>query len=169
MSQIIRVEVGRFYYDFQGEFKFFKPDADGKVRRPSVLVRLTDDDGNQGWGQAVPVPTWTYETVELVESTIKLYLGEALLGADPSDLGEIHRRMEAAIRPGFTIGQPLCKAAIDLACYDLAARRSGQTVSMLLGNPQGQSLTLSWTVNSMDMSVVESRTRGGARTRVLQL
>ena len=64
MSKLVKVEVGRFDYDFVGEFKFFKPGIDGKTRRPSVLVRLTDDDGFQGWGQAVPTPTWTYETPE---------------------------------------------------------------------------------------------------------
>ncbi len=161
MSQIVRVEVGRFDYDFQGEFKFFQPDPDGKVRRPSVLVRLTDGDGIQGWGQAVPVPSWTYETPESVESTIKYYLGGKLLGADPADMAEVHRRMEAAIRPAFTIGQPLCKAAIDLACYDLAGRRCGQTVFQLLGGARQDTLTLSWTVNSMDLAIVESQLEDG--------
>ena len=50
MSDIARVEIGRFDYDICGEFKFFNKDADGQVRRPSVLVRLTDEDGVQGWG-----------------------------------------------------------------------------------------------------------------------
>jgi L-alanine-DL-glutamate epimerase-like enolase superfamily enzyme len=161
VSQIVRVEVGRFYYNFQGEFKFFKQDADGNVRRPSVLVRLMDDDGFHGWGQAVPVPTWTYETVETVESTLKYYLAEALLGTDPADMVEIHRRMEYAIRPGFTIGQPLCKSAVDLACYDLTGKRSSKTVSQLLGDAKEEALTLSWTVNSMDMAVVESQLEEG--------
>jgi len=80
LGKLIQVEVGRFDYDFVGEFKFFKADGDGKVRRPSVLVRLTDDEGYQGWGQAVPTPTWTYETPETVESTIAHYLAEVLLG-----------------------------------------------------------------------------------------
>jgi len=56
LPQIVKVEAGCFGYDFAGEFKFFKPDADGKVRRPSVLLRLTDERGLQGWGQAVPIP-----------------------------------------------------------------------------------------------------------------
>ena len=93
MSRIVSVEVGRFDYAFAGEFKFFKPGPDGKIRRPSVLVRLTDDDGYQGWGQAVPVPTWTYETVETVETTLRYYLADAILGADPQDMAEIHQRM----------------------------------------------------------------------------
>ena len=60
MSEITRVEIGRFDYAVAGEFKFFAPGPDGRVTRPSVLVRLTDADGRIGWGQAVPVPSWTY-------------------------------------------------------------------------------------------------------------
>ena len=64
MSRIVRVEVGRFDYELVGDFKFFKTPF-----RPTVLLCLTDDDGVQGWGQSVPVESWTYETVETVETT----------------------------------------------------------------------------------------------------
>ena len=83
MSQIVKVEIGRFDYDVVGEFKFFKPGPDGHIRRPSVLIRLTDENGVKGWGQAVPTHTWTYETVETVETTLSGYLAEVLLGAHP--------------------------------------------------------------------------------------
>jgi len=161
MSQIIRVEVGRYDYDFAGEFKFFKPGPDGRVHRPSILVRLTDEDGLQGWGQAVPIPTWTYETPETVETTLRHYLAKAILGGDPADLDAIHQRMRQAIKPGFSTGQPLCKASIDLACYDLASKRSRQTVAEFLGGAQRQSLTLSWTINSMSLSGVEEQLEQG--------
>ncbi|MEI2723954.1 MAG: hypothetical protein V9H26_10565 [Verrucomicrobiota bacterium] len=52
MSRIIKIEVGRFDYAMVGEFKFFKPGQDGRITRPSVLVRLTDDGGMTGWGQS---------------------------------------------------------------------------------------------------------------------
>jgi L-alanine-DL-glutamate epimerase-like enolase superfamily enzyme len=161
VSQIIQVEVGQFDYDFQGEFKFFPADPDGKVRRPSVLVRLSDDDGYQGWGQAVPVPTWTYETKQSVESTITQYLSPAILGADPEDIQQVHKRMEKVIRPGFTVGQPLCKAAIDMACHDLASKRAGSSLAQYLGGARREALVLSWTVNSMDMAVVEAQLEEG--------
>lgn len=45
MTGIVRVEVGRFDYDLVGEFKFFT-----KGVRPSIVVRLTDENGVQGWG-----------------------------------------------------------------------------------------------------------------------
>ncbi|MGD8753305.1 MAG: enolase C-terminal domain-like protein [Anaerolineales bacterium] len=157
MSKITKVEVGRYDYGFIGEFKFFKPDPDGKVRRPSVLVRLTDEDGYQGWGQAVPTPSWTYETPESVETTIANYLTEALLGVDPADLEEVHQRMNHTIRPACSIGQPLAKAAIDIACYDLVGKRSRQPVSTLLGGAQRETMQLSWTVNATEMAVVEEQ------------
>jgi L-alanine-DL-glutamate epimerase-like enolase superfamily enzyme len=161
VSRIIRVEVGRFGYTFAGEFKFFKAEPDGKVRRPSVLVRLTDEAGFQGWGQAVPIPTWTYETVETVESTLVGYLAGTILGADPADLADIHQRLNQAIRPAFSVGQPLCKAAIDLACYDLLGRRIGQPAAELLGGARQSSLTLSWTVAAASMAQVEHQLEEG--------
>jgi L-alanine-DL-glutamate epimerase-like enolase superfamily enzyme len=161
LSKLVKVEVGRFDYDFVGEFKFFSPDEDGKVRRPSVLVRLTDDEGIQGWGQAVPTPTWTYETPETVESTIINYLADVLIGMDPENIGEIHERMNHTIYPACSIGQPLAKAAIDIACYDLVGKRKNQSVAAMLGGQKLSSIKLSWTVNSTDMSVVESQLEEG--------
>lgn len=146
MPRIVRVEVGRFDYPLVGEFKFFRTPA-----RPSVLVRLTDADGVQGLGEAVPVESWTYETVESVESTLRGYLAGAVLGADPADLPEVHARMEHAIRPSFSVGQPLCKAAIDLACYDLWGKRAGQPVAALLGGAKKTEIRLSWTVNAASL------------------
>jgi muconate cycloisomerase len=164
MTGIARFEVGRFDYDLVGEFKFFKSPV-----RPSIVVRLTDDNGVQGWGQSVPIETWTYETVESVETTLRRYLAPAVLGAEPSDLAAVHDRMERAIRPSFSVGQPLCKAAVDLACYDLWGKQTNRSVSELLGGArrgarQAQ-VKLSWTVQSPTLSEAETqlalaRTRG---------
>lgn len=55
MDRIARVEVGRRDYPLAGEFKFFKSGM-----RPTAIVRLTDDCGRQGYGQAVPVESWAY-------------------------------------------------------------------------------------------------------------
>ena len=154
MTRITRVEIGRRDYPLVGEFKFFKSGA-----RPSVIVRLTDASGRQGYGQAVPVESWTYETVESVTSTLEHYLAPAVLGAEPSDLADVHARMEKAIRPSFSVGQPLAKAAIDLACYDLWGRQLGKPVCELLGGaPLGKradervdEIRLSWTINTTDL------------------
>jgi len=156
MARITRIDIKRFDYPLLGEFKFFKSGA-----RPSILVRLTNEDGMHGWGQSVPVESWTYETVETVETTLRHYLAPAVLGGDPSDLADIHARMERAIRPSFTVGQPLCKAGIDLACYDLWGKQTGKSVSDLLGGAKQTQLTLSWTVQSPTIAGAEVQLRQG--------
>jgi len=156
MARIHRIEVGRLDYPLVGEFKFFKT---GK--RPSVVVRVTDDTGRCGWGQSVPVETWTYETVETVESTLARYLAPALLGADPSDLADVHARMERAIRPSFSVGQPLAKAAIDLACHDLWGKQSGRSVCEILGKRRIDSVTLSWTINATTLEKAHEQLEQG--------
>ncbi|KAA3658522.1 MAG: mandelate racemase [Chloroflexi bacterium] len=161
MSIITKIEIGSYRYDFEGEFKFFSPDADGVVRRPSVFVRLTDEDGTQGWGQAVPVPTWTYETTETIMTTLEYYLTPVLLGLDPEDFAAIHKAMNTAIKPGFTTGQPLCKAAVDLACFDLVGKRKGKSAAELLGGGKRDKLTLSWTVASPIRENIEVQLENG--------
>ena len=143
MARIIRVDIGRVDYPLIGEFKFFKAAA-----RPTILLCLTDENGLEGWGQSVPIETWTYETIESVETTLRHYLAPVILGADPSDIADIHARMERAIRPSFSIGQPLCKAAIDLACYDLWGKQTRRSVSEILGGAKKNEIKLSWTVQS---------------------
>jgi L-alanine-DL-glutamate epimerase-like enolase superfamily enzyme len=190
MSRIVKVEIGRFDYPVAGEFKFFKPGPDGRVMRPSVLVRLTDENGVQGWGQSVPVPTWTYETVESVLTTLEFYLAEVVLGRDPADFAGLHLAMNTAIRPAFSVGQPLCKAALDLACHDLVGKQRGVPAWKLFGPLAGPTsdvgasllamngsksrastllpnttplttLTLSWTVASPKMDVIERQLAEG--------
>jgi muconate cycloisomerase len=156
MARITGFDIKRFDYPLLGEFKFFKSGS-----RPSILVRLTDEDGVQGWGQSVPVETWTYETVESVESTLQHYLAPAILGADPSDLADVHARMERAIRPSFSVGQPLCKAGVDLACYDLWGKQTGKSVSDLLGGARRRQIKLSWTIQSPTLGGAEKQLEQG--------
>ena len=160
-SPIVKVEVGRYDYEVVGEFKFFKPGADGKSYRNSVLVRLTDADGVTGWGQSVPIPTWTYETPETVLSTLTNYLAAAVIGSDPADPADVHERMNQVIRPAFSVGQPLCKAGIDLACYDLAGKQSGQSVGSILGGAGADSMVISWTSASPDLDRAQAQLEAG--------
>jgi L-alanine-DL-glutamate epimerase-like enolase superfamily enzyme len=156
MARIAQVEVGRLDYPMTGEFKFFRSGA-----RPTVLARLTDEDGRQGWGQAVPVETWTYETPESVETTLRHHLADAVRGAEPNDLAAVHARMERAIRPSFSVGQPLAKAAIDLACYDLWGKQSGRSVCEILNSREVESIQLSWTINTTNLEKAHQQLERG--------
>ena len=62
------------------------------------------------------------------EQSSRITLRRAIRGAMPSNLVEIHARMDRAIK-----GYPYAKAAIDIAAYDLAAIQLGVPVHTLLG------------------------------------
>ena len=151
MARIVSVDIARVDYPLVGEFKFFKTQA-----RPTIVLRLTDENGVEGFGQSVPIETWTYETIESVETTLRHYLAPVVLGTDPSDIAGIHARMERAIRPSFSVGQPLAKAAIDLACYDLWGRQTKKPVTALLGGAKTDRVRLSWTINSPTLAGAET-------------
>src|SRR5437588_456719 len=92
---------------------------------PFVLVKLTDSEGETGWGEGRPMPQWSYETLETATTTIRTYLAPALLGLPVTDRWEMHFRMQRAIGRGPSTGQPVAKAAVDMAVHDLCARAAG--------------------------------------------
>lgn len=123
--------------------------------RDTVLVKITDEAGHAGWGQNVPSPTWSYETLESVRTTIDRYLGPALIGLDAFDTDAIWRVMNHTIAASFSTGQPICKAGIDLALFDLTGRVLNQTAPQRW-NRQGRShVTLSWTVDAQSLDELE--------------
>jgi muconate cycloisomerase len=164
-SRIASVRTLRASYLINGQFKFF-PSAEGKrAARETVTVRIADDAGQVGWGQSVPSPTWSYETVESVETTIDRHLGPALIGMDPFDLDGIWRVMNRMIAGSFSTGQPICKAGIDLALFDLTGRILRKTAAERWGRKGHDSITLSWTVDARSVaeaeaSLAEAKCRG---------
>ncbi len=146
-ARIAGVETWVVRYPVAGTFKFFTT-RDGKPpTRDTVLVRISDEAGRVGWGQSVPSRTWSYETTESVQSTIDLYLGPALVGRDALDPDDAWRAMNAAIAGSFSTGQPIAKAGIDLALFDMAGRIRSQDAATALGRPRGGAVTLSWTLD----------------------
>jgi len=134
-------------------FKFFEgPRGTG---RPSVLIRITADDGTVGWGESVPTPRWSYETMEGALSALDLYLKPVLLGMDPFDLEAIHETMNSEIANSFSTGAPITKAGIDLALHDLIGRSVGINVADLWGRKTGDDLLLSWTLNPKTLDDLE--------------
>jgi L-alanine-DL-glutamate epimerase-like enolase superfamily enzyme len=156
-TRIARIETFPVRYPVVGRFKFFEGPKGSPPGRPAVFVKVTADDGAVGWGQSVPVPKWSYETLESAVTTIDRHLAPELIGLDPADIGAAHAAMNRAIAPSFSTGQPIAKAGIDLALHDLAARRAGQSVAALWGRPPGRDrLALSWTLNPKTLDEVES-------------
>lgn len=156
-SKIDRVEVFPVAYPVVGRFKFFEGPDGRQTGRASVLVKITDSDGVVGWGQSVPIPRWSYETLETVESTIRRYLTPVLVDRDPFDIDGIESAVNQAIAPSFSTGQPIAKAGIDLALFDLTGKRLGQSAAQRWGRTRTgrDRITLSWTLNPRTLDDVE--------------
>ena len=153
--KIERVEAFPILYPMVGRFKFFEGPKGRPIGRPAVVVKITADDGTAGWGQSVPVPKWSYETLESVYSTLTRYLAPELIGRDPFDTGGIHSMMDHAIAPSFSTGQPICKAGVDLALFDLTGKLLGQNAAQRFERKGRDRLTLSWTLNPRTLDEIE--------------
>jgi L-alanine-DL-glutamate epimerase-like enolase superfamily enzyme len=104
--------------------------AEGKR---NALVKVTDTDGNVGWGESGPSRRWSAETLESCISSIREYLAPALIGHDVFDVAGAHAKMNQELATGLDPGQPIAKCALDVALHDLLCRRLGISLSDWLG------------------------------------
>jgi cis-L-3-hydroxyproline dehydratase len=103
----------------------------------STLVRVTTDDGLEGWGEACPLAgTYLPSFAGGVRAALAV-LAPALLGADPRNLAEINARMDAAL-----LGQPAAKSPLDVACWDILGRATATSLATLLGGRVSDRLPL---------------------------
>jgi len=152
-------------YPTRGWFKFLEGPRGRPPARASVVVRLMADNGVAGWGQSIPLHRWSYETLETVLTTLQNYLAPELEGLDVFDPEAIHAAMNRVIAPSFSTGQPICKAGVDLAWFDLVGRLKGLSAAQQWNRPARERLTLSWTVNVRSLAeaeqvIAEGRARG---------
>ena len=159
--KIAKVGCFPISYPVVGRFKFFEGPAGRPVGRATVVVKITADNGAVGWGQSVPSPRWSYETVETVHSTITHYLAPELIGRDPFDFDGLHVAMNRAIAPSFSTGQPICKAGVDLALFDLTGKLLQQTAAQRWDRRGHDRITLSWTLNPRTLDEVEPHVAQG--------
>lgn len=122
-----------------------------------VLVRLLDDDGAEGWGEAPGLKDWggdwgRYfgETPGTTIHVIERYLGPAIAGGAAGDFADLHSRMDKAIK-----GFPYAKAAIDIAAYELAASRLRVPVWQLLGGRARSRVPVTHSIGLIDIETAE--------------
>ena len=162
---IAAVQTWVVSYPITGFFKFFRNQAGKPVGRECVIVKITDQEGHVGWGQSVPSHTWSYETIESVRTTIDQYLGPALMGHDAFDRSTIDALLSRTIAPSFSTGQPICKAGLNLALFDLTGRILDRTTDQRWDREGQQEVRLSWTLNppkldDLGQQIHEARERG---------
>jgi L-alanine-DL-glutamate epimerase-like enolase superfamily enzyme len=151
--KIEKIDLFPVRYPLSGYFKFFTG-PHGSAGRAAVMVKISADDGTVGWGQALPIAKWSYETLETATIVLRDYYAPVLIGRDPTDIKGAHMEMDKAIAPGFTTGMPITRAGIDLALHDLTGKLSDKSLAQMWDKPSGGTLTLSWTVSVTDIDDV---------------
>lgn len=135
--------------------------AHGRVeRRELVLLTLQAEDGQTGWGEAAPLESYDGVSVEQVLEALE-DCRSALASADGRAQADVLAdcwRMAAL---------PQAVAAVDLALWDLAGRRTGQPVWRLLGASAAAPLAVNCTLTSSDRAgasreAAEARAEGFA-------
>jgi muconate cycloisomerase len=118
-----------------------------------AVVRLDTDEGVSGWGEAPAIATWggahgRYygETPETVKHLVETYLVPAVLELDPAEIALVHQRMDKVVK-----GNPYAKAAVDIACFDLAGKAQGVPVSKLLGGRLRDGIEVTHSLGIMDV------------------
>ncbi len=105
--------------------------ASGAVgRRRLLLVDLEDEDGTPGWAECVAgaVPGYTAETVDSAWDTITSRLAPEAVGLRVDDPAGV-----AAALGDLAPAEPMARAAVEMACWDLAARTENLPLAGLLG------------------------------------
>lgn len=97
----------------------------GQSEYRTVMVRVTDAEGVEGWGEAAATRFYG-ETLETVQAALLTYA--PLLGDDPHQLDAIERRLELALRRNAA-----ARVAISAALHDLVGKRLGEPTWRLWG------------------------------------
>ncbi len=125
--RIERIDV--FGYDLHyvhGEYVM----SGGRVIRalPSTVVKVTAGDGIVGWGEVCPLGQTYLPAFAGGACAALRELAPALLGMDPRDLALVNARMDDVLK-----GHGYAKSPLDMACWDILGKVTGQGVATLLG------------------------------------
>jgi muconate cycloisomerase len=107
-----------------------------KTVQKSAIVRVFTVDGAVGLGNIDPSPGYSAETIDESLGALRSKLAPAAIGLDASNIHVLTARLDA-VMPGFFDA----KAAIEMACVDLTARRLGVAVYTYLGGAAKTRLT----------------------------
>lgn len=108
---------------------------------PSTLVRVTADNGLQGWGEVCPLgAAYLPAHAEGARAALSV-VAPAVVGVDPTSLAAVNDAMDAALS-----GHAYAKSPIDVACWDLTGRALGVGAAVLLGGVRQQRFPLYFAV-----------------------
>lgn len=129
-----------------------------------VYLKIVTDEGIYGLGEATPYPPVTAETIDGVIAAVE-FMKPNLLGADPTDIANIHAIMDRAI-----LRNTSAKAAIDIACYDIMGKKAGMPVHKMIGATESVLQTdITIGIDTVENMVKEAQDRIKEGFRILKI
>ncbi|HWG42306.1 MAG TPA: cis-3-hydroxy-L-proline dehydratase [Gemmataceae bacterium] len=121
----------------------------------STIIQVETDAGVTGFGEVCPLgPFYLPAYANGVRAGIA-ELGPHLLGEDPLQLAKLNRRMDAALK-----GHAYVKSGLDMACWDILGKVTGQPVCMLLGGRYGDDFGLYRAISQESPEAMAGRVAG---------
>ncbi|MBY0525706.1 MAG: mandelate racemase/muconate lactonizing protein [Gemmataceae bacterium] len=123
-----------------------------------VLVRIRDDAGRVGLGEASVTSVWSGETQAGVIALIQEELGPLLTGADPFDIEWISRQMDRKV-----FANSFAKGALEMALLDLQGQTLGVPMYKLLGGKDtevaAKGIRLKFVIGAVEAELAAERAR----------
>jgi L-alanine-DL-glutamate epimerase-like enolase superfamily enzyme len=121
----------------------------------TTVVCVETDSGLRGYGESCPLgPVYLASYAAGVRAGLA-ELAPQLIGADPTQLGPMNRLMDAKLK-----GHPYVKSAVDMACWDILGKATGQPVCTLLGGRYGESVKLYRAISRDSPEAMAARVSG---------
>jgi muconate cycloisomerase len=136
-----------------------------------AIIRIDVDEGLSGWGEAPAGLTWGGANMRYYgESSVTVshiatdVLMPVLIGMDPRHIGVIHHLMDQTVK-----GHPYAKAAIDIACWDLAGKAMDVPVSTLLGGQHRDGIEVAHSLGIMPVDAAVNEAEQAVAEGVLTI
>ena len=110
-------------------------------------VRIESADGHVGWGETIALPSWSYETIESITSTVEKHLAPIVIGRSPFDQAWFERQFDEKLTPAVSQGFPFAKSAVIMATLDVAGRVAGLPMHTFFGGKVRDKIELSFALS----------------------
>lgn len=114
-----------------------------------VLVKISCDDGEYGWGEASTIPIYDEGSQADVVFVIQNYFKPLLMDEDPTNIAFLMEKLNKSVK-----GSRYAKCAVDFALHDLVGKIYGVPVYKLLGG-EGKPLDVCWVLSAKSPMAIE--------------
>ena len=127
----------------------------------TLMVKITDDDGVEGWGEAAATRYYG-ETLATVQAALETYA--PLLGDDPFALETIESRLEATLARNAA-----ARVAISTALHDLVAKRLGVPLWKYWGLDKSRAPKSTFTIGLDTPAMIRQKVAEAAEYPILKV